>query len=252
MARPTRHFIPGHVWHITHRCHNKNFLLDYQFYRKLWIKWLYEGISRYGVITLNFTVTCNHIHLLVLAPEDMEAIPRLMQLVASRVGQTFNMKRSRKGAFWENRYRATAVQTDSHLLRCLLYIDFNMVRAGVVPTPDKWDHCGYHEIVTPKKRYRAVHRNELSRLLSVNEKDLSNNYLNWVNEELEKSRFTREPCWSREVAVGCKKFVDSIKLNVGRYVKQPALFEEHGKFGEQEPAEGNMLEWRVFEDCDLG
>jgi putative transposase len=193
MPRPTRFFIPGHVWHITHRCHNKAFLLDYQTYRKLWIKWLYEGISRYNVATLNFTVTSNHIHLLILAPDDMEAIPRLMQLVASRVGQTFNIKQSRKGAFWENRYRATAVQTDEHLLRCLLYIDFNMVRAGVVTSPDRWEHCGYHEIVKQKKRYKTIKRNELARLLSIDEINLSMNYQAWINEALEKSQLSREP-----------------------------------------------------------
>jgi hypothetical protein len=27
MARVKRHFLPGHVWHITHRCHKKGFLL---------------------------------------------------------------------------------------------------------------------------------------------------------------------------------------------------------------------------------
>ena len=27
MARANRHYIPGCVWHITHRCHKKEFLL---------------------------------------------------------------------------------------------------------------------------------------------------------------------------------------------------------------------------------
>jgi len=29
MARAKRHFLPGHVWHITHRCHKKEFLLKF-------------------------------------------------------------------------------------------------------------------------------------------------------------------------------------------------------------------------------
>ena len=28
MPRANRHFLPGHVWHITHRCHRKEFLLN--------------------------------------------------------------------------------------------------------------------------------------------------------------------------------------------------------------------------------
>ncbi|MCP4023421.1 MAG: transposase, partial [Desulfobacteraceae bacterium] len=27
MARANRHFIPGYIWHITHRRHKKEFLL---------------------------------------------------------------------------------------------------------------------------------------------------------------------------------------------------------------------------------
>ena len=33
-------------------------------------------------------------------------------------------------AFWEDRYHATAVQDGDHLIRCLVYIDLNMVRTG--------------------------------------------------------------------------------------------------------------------------
>ena len=90
MPRPIRFFVPGHVWHLTHRCHNREFLLKHAYYRKLWTKWLYEAKNRYDVPILDFIVTSNHIHLLVLAPDDMESIPRLMQLVAGRTGQEYN------------------------------------------------------------------------------------------------------------------------------------------------------------------
>ena len=29
MARAKRHFIPGQIWHITHRCHKREFLLKF-------------------------------------------------------------------------------------------------------------------------------------------------------------------------------------------------------------------------------
>src|SRR6056297_3526567 len=105
----------------------------------------------------------------------MKAIPRLMQLVAGRVGQVYNKSRRRKGAFWENRYSATAVQTDEHLARCFLYIDLNMVRAKVVKHPRKWEHGGYHEIVRPKQRYRTIDRKEVTRLLMLKKRNLAGN-----------------------------------------------------------------------------
>ncbi|MGE4344011.1 MAG: hypothetical protein AB7F20_06950 [Geoalkalibacter sp.] len=44
----------------------------------------------------------------------------------------------RKGAFWEDRYHAAAIESGEHLLRCLVYIDLNMVRAGAVSHPQEW------------------------------------------------------------------------------------------------------------------
>ena len=42
-----------------------------------------------------------------------------------------HLRKNRNGAFWEDRYHATAVQTNKHLIKCITYIDLNMVRAGV-------------------------------------------------------------------------------------------------------------------------
>jgi hypothetical protein len=35
MPRANRYFLPGYIWHITHRCHQKEFLLrfDYTLHR---------------------------------------------------------------------------------------------------------------------------------------------------------------------------------------------------------------------------
>ena len=29
MPRANRYFLPGQIWHITHRCHEKSFLLGF-------------------------------------------------------------------------------------------------------------------------------------------------------------------------------------------------------------------------------
>ena len=65
MASVSRHYIPGNVWHITHRCHKKEFLLKFGRDRRRWIEWLFEARKRYGLKVLNYMVTSNHVHLLV-------------------------------------------------------------------------------------------------------------------------------------------------------------------------------------------
>jgi putative transposase len=65
MARAKRHYLPGHVWYLTHRCHKKEFLLKFARDRRRWLQWLFEAKKRYGLCILNYMVTSNHIHLLV-------------------------------------------------------------------------------------------------------------------------------------------------------------------------------------------
>jgi Transposase IS200 like len=79
-------------------------------------------------------VTSNHIHLLV-RDTGSTVIAQSMQLVAGCTAQEYNRCKERQGAFWEDRYHATAIEIEEHRHRCLVYIDLNMARAGVVSHP---------------------------------------------------------------------------------------------------------------------
>jgi len=74
MPRAKRYHIPGYVWHITYRCHKREFLLKFARDRRRWIHWLIEAKKRYGLSILNYMVTSNHIHLLVYDSGEKMAI----------------------------------------------------------------------------------------------------------------------------------------------------------------------------------
>ena len=57
MPRANRLYIPGYVWHITHSCHKKEFLLKFDKDRRLWLQWLFEARKRFSLTVLNFAVT---------------------------------------------------------------------------------------------------------------------------------------------------------------------------------------------------
>jgi putative transposase len=133
MPRANRYFLSDHVWHITHRCHKREFLLKFSKDRSNWVNWLFEARKRYGIEILNYSVTSNHIHLLVYGNKNHDVIPRSLQLVAGRTAQAYNRRKNRNGAFWEDRYHATAVDTDEHLFRCMVYIDFHPVKCRKRP-----------------------------------------------------------------------------------------------------------------------
>jgi putative transposase len=216
MARAKRHYLPGYIWHITHRCHKKELLLKLVKDRQRWLYWLFQAKKRYGLSILNYIVTSNHIHLLVEDNGSRDAIPRSIQLIAGRTGQEYNQRKKRKGAFWQDRYHATAVQSDAHLIKCITYIDLNMVRAGVVNHPQKWIHSGYHELQKPKERYGLIDFKALMRLLSLESKnELKKAHNKWIEEELKKPQLGRQSKWTQSIAVGDKSFVEQIKDRLG-------------------------------------
>ena len=237
MARAKRHFIPGHVWHLTQRCHKREFLLKFVKDRRRWLQWLFEAKKRYGLVILNYMATSNHVHLIVFADSDRNVIPRSVQLIAGRTGQEYNQRKNRKGAFWEDRYHATAVERGRHLLQRLVYIDLNMVRAGVVRHPSQWDCSGYSEVQQPRQRYGLIDHNKLMDLLGMDSfENLREAHRNWVEDSLRDGRSARESKWTRSIAVGSESFVEEIKRELGAKAKGRRMLENEEGYELREAA----------------
>jgi putative transposase len=216
MARADRHYIPGCVWHITHRCHKKEFLLRFARDPQRWLQWLLEGKKRFGTCILNYAVTSNHIHLLVKDSREREVIPQTIQLLAGRTGQEYNRRKNQKGAFWEDRYHATAVEACHHLIQCMVYMDLNMVRPGVVTHPSEWPFSGYNEIQNPRQRYSLIDHGSLMDLLDIKcMEELRRSYREWVEESFARQGGKRESRWTESIAIGSKAFVEKTKAELG-------------------------------------
>lgn len=236
MPRANRYHIPGCIWHITQRCHKKEFLLKFVRDRRRWLRWLFEARKRYGLSILNYMVTSNHIHLLVVDGEDGWTFPRAMQLVAGRTAQEYNQRKQRKGAFWEDRYHATAVQAGKHLAQCMAYIDLNMVRAGVVRHPSDWECCGYKEIQNPPERYRIIDRNRAAELLALSGLEkLARQQRTWVEANFKGDGSIRESKWTESIAVGDQSFVENTMERLGVKAIHRKITEENGAFALREP-----------------
>ena len=102
--------------------------------------------------------------MLVFDEKGRDVIPNSIKLVAGRTAQEYNIRKKRKGAFWEDRYHATAIESEEHLFKCLTYIDLNMVRNGVVFHPSEWSFGGYNEIQTPRRKNVLIAYQKLAEL----------------------------------------------------------------------------------------
>jgi len=226
MPRAHRYFIPNQVWHITHRCHQKSFLLKFARDRKRWLYWLFEARKRYGLCVLNYIVTSNHIHLLVFDNSNpgSNIISKSMQLIAGRTAQEYNQRKNRKGAYWEDRYHATAIDRQDYLMKCMAYIDLNMVRTGVVVHPRDWVYSGYNEIQLPPQRYSIIDTNKLIELAGYNSLEaLQKQHRHYIDMKLLKGDVTRESKWVDSLAVGGESFINNVSDTLGIKAKYRSI-----------------------------
>ncbi len=160
-------------------------------------------------------VTSNHIHLLVV-DSGPDIIPKSLQLIAGRTAQEFNQRKERKGASWEDRYHATAVEQNEHLIRYFVYIDLNMVRAGVVSHPSEWEMSGFNEIQNPPERYGVIDMPALRNYCGFPaHEQFAEQHRQWVQKAISKGKGQRESCWTESIAVGGIGFVEETKSRLG-------------------------------------
>ena len=145
MARLPRLTLPGYPHHIIQRGNNRQPIFtsaaDYQTLLDL----LMENAKKFGVAIHAYVLMSNHFHLLV-TPETAEALPSMMQALGRRYVRQFNALQSRSGTLWEGRYRSALIQSERYLLNCMVYIDLNPVRAGLVAQPQDypWSSFGHY------------------------------------------------------------------------------------------------------------
>ena len=188
------------------------------------------------MLVLNYMVTSNHIHLLVFDGGGRDVIPKSIQLVAGRSGQEYNERKRRKGAFWQDRYHATAVENGGHLRQCLVYIDLNMVRAGVAEHPSQWPFSGYNEIQEPRRKCKLIAYDQLWDLLGFETHDhLRAAHRSWVHEALKDGNRVRDAKWSESLAVGSEGFVERTKEQLGIRAKGREVRGMEGQFELREP-----------------
>jgi len=197
-------------------------------------------------------VTSNHIHLLVVDDEGRDVIPRSIQLVAGRTAREYNQRKKRKGAFWEDRYHATAIESGEHLLQCIIYIDLNMVRAGGVGHPSEWPFGGCREIQKPRRKCALIAYEKLKELAGFDTyNQLRTAHRDWVNDSLGQGRSIRDSKWSRSIAVGSERFVHRTKKELGARAKGRVVLESAEAFQLREPEVSYLIDFDPKND-DIG
>lgn len=214
MARANRLGIDGGIFHLTHRCHNRTFLLKFGCDRDGYRATLRKHLREFQIALLDFCITSNHVHLLVDATQRSE-LSGFMQVVEGEFARRYNRRKNRLNAFWGDNYHAALVQGGEYLWRCLCYIELNMVRCGVVAHPRDWKWVGYHEIMGKWRRNRIIDLDRLTYLLgNASLEEIRKNLESSLAERIDQDRLRREAYWTESLAVGGLPFLERIQPRI--------------------------------------
>lgn len=170
MARLPRLTVPGYPHHIIQRGNNRQAIFAADADYELLLSLFDEHARQQGVAIHAYVLMSNHFHLLA-TPGEAEGIPQMMQAVGRRYVRYFNQRQGRTGTLWEGRYRSTLIQAERYLLACMVYLDLNPVRAGMVADPAdyRWSsHAHYlgrrsDRLVVPHPLYWELGNTPFSR-----------------------------------------------------------------------------------------
>lgn len=160
MARLPRLNLPGFPHHVIQRGNNRQPIFSCAADREMLLALLADHAVQSEVAVHAYVLMDNHFHLLV-TPETAQGLPRMMQALGRRYVRYFNDTQQRTGTLWDGRYRSTVIQAQRYLLACMVYMDLDPVRRGVVSAARDypWSSHAYYvglkpdRIITPHSQF---------------------------------------------------------------------------------------------------
>jgi len=167
MARHPRLIVPEIAVHIRQRGNDRQDCLRHQSDRLVYLSNLGHLCRRWRCALHAYSLMTNHVHLL-LTPPHAQACALLMRDLGRCYVRYFNGRHGRTGSLWEGRFQSCLVDTPRYVLGCYRYVEFNPVRAGMVPRPGDYPWSSYHgnggarpdALLTPHPEYLALAEDE--------------------------------------------------------------------------------------------
>lgn len=161
---------PGGMYHLTQRGNNRVAVFNTDADRRVYLKYLEQYSREEQCLIHAYCLMGNHVHL-VLTASSGEAVSRLMCQVQGRYARHFNRTWHRSGSLWSKRFHHVQVESEGHLLSCLMYLDYNPVEARLCSAPAAYPWSSHRRyaagrpdsLLTPPGSYLAMGPTEAKR-----------------------------------------------------------------------------------------
>jgi putative transposase len=203
MPRRSKAGMAGFTFHVMNRAIAGGLLFQSSSAYERFLRLVNEAQSRERVEFFAFALMPNHVHF-VLRPGTDAALPAFMKWLTGTHAQRARLSDGSRGrgALYQGRYKAIAVQNDRHFLRLCLYVERNPVRKRFVASAADWAWSSAardagtfdRPLLAPWPVPRPVNWGELLELPQPTKT------LTAIRESLRRGRHYGQPRWRLAVA----------------------------------------------------
>jgi putative transposase len=188
MPRTARLDMPGLLQHVIVRgIERSDIFLDDED-RHSFVQRFSELLEKTGTDCFAWALLTNHFHLLV-CPRDV-TLATFMRRLLTGYAVTFNLRHSRSGHLFQNRYKSIVCDHDEYLLELVRYIHLNPVRAGVVADVgrlERYPWCG-HSILLGKGKFQGQDVETVLALFGKKLADARRRYRQFIQDGVSQGR----------------------------------------------------------------
>ncbi len=170
MPRTARLDMPGLLQHVIVRgIERRDIFLD-EDDKALFVERMSKLLKSTETDCLAWALMSNHVHLL-LRPRTTR-LSAFMRRLLTGYAVVFNLRHSRSGHLFQNRYKSIVCQEDAYLLELVRYIHLNPLRAGLVDSVanlNSYQWCG-HSVILGQSQFVGQNVAEVLHLFSQRKK----------------------------------------------------------------------------------
>ena len=157
-------------FHVTWQCHNKDWLLQWDWAKRAYYNLLLKYKDKYGIEIYSYNFMDNHPHLAGHL-RSKELFSAFFRVVSSQFARIINKQLKRRGQVVMDRFKSPMIESDNHMLTVMAYVDLNQHRVGKVrhPGDNDWSSYQYYAygkedpLITPSPSYLALGRSQCER-----------------------------------------------------------------------------------------
>ena len=139
MPRRLRHTLQGAVFHVMNRAVRRTIIFQHRADFEAFVAIVREGLSKYKIRILAYCLMPNHWHF-VVSCDRIEELSQFMHWMEGTHANRWNGAHGCRGtgALYQGRFKLVPVQSNDSVIRVCRYVERNALRAGLVPTAEKW------------------------------------------------------------------------------------------------------------------